>query len=139
VEKINISGMASIGVFVSETARFLADRERRLTFVPPGAENVKPPEGAQARPRRVSLGTIPDMAYSGGDGVPVSGVLPGSPAEKVGIVTGDRIISVDGEKVTSLEDYSGILKSHAPGDEIKVTLVRGAEQRTVTVTLVERK
>lgn len=139
-EKVNHEGIATIASFAAETARYLADRERLLTFVPPGADQVKPPQdGAQAKPRRVSLGTIPDMGYAGGDGVPVTGVMPGSPAEKAGIVAGDKIVAIDGEKITSLEDYSGALKGHAPGDEIRVTLRRGAEEITLPAKLVERR
>jgi regulator of sigma E protease len=40
----------------------------------------------------------------------VSGVEKGSPAEKAGIVKGDRIISLDGKTVEQWEDLSGELK-----------------------------
>ncbi len=137
--KLNYDGLREIAAFATEMARYLADRDRRLTFVPPGADRVKPPEGSQpAAPRRVSLGTIPDMTFQG-DGVLISGVLPASPAEKAGLRQGDRIIGVDDEKVSGLEDYSGILKSHKPGDAIRVRIVRDGAELTVDVVLVERK
>jgi hypothetical protein len=135
-DKVNYEGLETIAAFGNEAVRFLADRERPLTFVPQGIEKPKPAQ--PAAPRRVSLGTIPDMADQG-DGVLVSGVLPGSPAEKAGIKTGDRIVSVDGEKIGGLEDYSGILKSHQPGDRIQVTFLRGGKTETIEAALVERK
>ncbi len=139
-EKINYEGLREIAAFTAETVRFLADRDRRLTFVAPPADNAKAPAAASqpAAPRRVSLGTIPDMAFQG-DGVLISGVLPGSPAEKAGLQKGDRIVGVNDEKVSGLEDYSGILKSHKPGDAIRVRFIRGDQERTVEATLVERK
>lgn len=135
-DKIDVDGIGSIAAFAAEATRFLADRERPLTFVPQREEKPKPAQ--TTTPRRVSLGTIPDMADQG-DGVLVSGVLPGSPAEKAGIQAGDRIVSVDGEKVGGLEDYSGILKSHQPGDRIQVTVLRAGKTQTFEAGLVERK
>lgn len=139
-DKINYTGMGEIVAFASETVRFLADRDRPLTFVPPGADKVGVPSaGAQpATPRRVSLGTIPDMTFQG-EGVLISGVMPGSPAEQVGLQKGDRIVGVDGEKVSGLEDFSGILKGHKPGDAIRIRFIRDEQERTIEATLVERK
>jgi aminopeptidase N len=139
-DKINYAGLREVVSFAEETVRFLAGRDRNLTFVPPGAGQMKPPasSAAPSAPRRVSLGTIPDMAFEG-DGVLVSGVLPGSPAEKAGLQKGDRIVGVDDDKVSGLEDYSGILKSHKPGDVIRVRFVRDDKEQTVEATLVERK
>ena len=135
-DKINGDGLEMIAGFATETIRFLADRERPLTFVPQGLD--KPKQAQPNTPRRVSLGTIPDMADQN-EGVLVSGVLPGSPAEQAGLRTGDRIVSVDGDKIVNLEDYSGILKSHKPGDQIRVTYIRGGKSETIETTLVERK
>lgn len=133
---MNLEGLATIAAFGAESARFLADRDRGLTFIPQGLEKPKPTQ--PNTPRRVSLGTIPDMADQG-NGVLVSAVLPGSPAEKAGLKSGDRIVSVDGETVGGLEDYSGILKSHQPGDRIRVTFLRDGKTETIEAALAERK
>ena len=135
-DKLNYEGLDTIAAFGAEAVRFLADRDRPLTFVDQSIETPKPAQ--TAAPRRVSLGTIPDMADQG-DGVLVSGVLPGSPAEKAGLKTGDRIVSVDGEKVGGLEDYSGILKGHQPGDRIRITYTRDGKTETIEAALAERK
>jgi hypothetical protein len=139
-EKLDYDGLAEIAAFSAELVRFLADRERPLTFVSKEETKAKPPaspHGASAR--RVSLGTIPDFSDEEGGGVLVSGVLPGSPAEKAGILKGDRVTAVDEEKIDTLEDYSIVLKSHQPGDKIRVTFLREGEERTVEAVLVERK
>jgi aminopeptidase N len=138
--KINYEGLREIAAFTAEAVRFLADRDRRLTFVAPPSDNAKAPTAASqpTTPRRVSLGTIPDMAFQG-DGVLVSGVLPGSPAEKAGLQKGDRIVGVNDEKVSGLEDYSAALKGHKPGDAIRVRVVRDGAELVVDAILVERK
>jgi hypothetical protein len=135
-DKVNYEGLDTIAAFGGEAVRFLADRDRPLTFIDQTIEKPKPAQ--TAAPRKVSLGTIPDMADQG-DGVLVSGVLPGSPAEKAGLRAGDRIVSVDGEKVGGLEDYSGILKSHQPGDKVRITFTRDGKTETIEASLAERK
>lgn len=139
-EKVDYEGLAEIAAFTAELIRFVADRERPLSFVSQEEERAKPaasPHGASAR--RVSLGTIPDFNDDQGGGVLVSGVLPGSPAEKAGILKGDRVIAVDDEKIDTLEDYSIVLKSHRPGDKVRVVFLRDGTEQSADAVLVERK
>ena len=112
---------------------------RSLTFLPPGATSAP----AQIAPkssgsRRVTFGSIPDFNDKG-EGVLLSGVIAGSPAEKVGLRAGDRIVGFAGVAVTDLASYSEVLKTLSPGDEAEVTFVRDGKRQTVKVTVVERK
>ena len=141
-EKLNYGAAGKIASFVAETARFLADRDRPLTFVPPAAEkpasaspSAQPGTGTQ---RRVSLGTIPDFAGEG-RGVLLAGVVPGSAAEKAGMQKGDRILAVDDMEIGNLEELSGVLKSHQPGDRVRVRFSRDGKEQTIEATLTERK
>ncbi|MCE5203500.1 MAG: trypsin-like peptidase domain-containing protein [Actinomycetia bacterium] len=68
-------------------------------------------------------------------GALVQTVVPGSPADKAGIMQGDIIVSMDGQEVTSVEDVFAVIRSHKVGDTIKVELVRGQKRLTVSVTL----
>ncbi len=138
-EKINLDEVAEIASFTAEAVRFLSDRDRDLTFLPPGAEKLEAPksEGPRSK-RRVSLGSIPDFNDEG-EGVLLSGVLPGSPAEKVGLRKGDRVVSVDDGKIGNLEDYSIALKSYDPGDTIRIGFIRDGAILEVSATLVERR
>ncbi|MEZ4650245.1 MAG: M20/M25/M40 family metallo-hydrolase [Candidatus Eisenbacteria bacterium] len=138
-DKVTVSELAEVGQFAAELAGYLADSETRLTFVPPGADKIAAAAPAPgSAPRRVSLGTIPDFARESG-GVLLSGVVPGSPAEKAGLLKGDVLVEMDGVEVDNLGDFSGILKSHQPGDEVEVVVVRGEEKVRAKVALVERK
>ncbi|MBU1700421.1 MAG: M20/M25/M40 family metallo-hydrolase [Candidatus Eisenbacteria bacterium] len=87
----------------------------------------------------VYLGTIPDFAYEGDDGVRLSGVKPDSPAASAGLLEGDLLIEVGGLPLKNLRDYVSILKAHKPGDEVELVFRRsGTEQRVKTV-FEERK
>ena len=86
-------------------------------------------------------------------GAIVQSVVPGSPADAAGIEAGeteavidgrplraggDVIVAADGEPVETMSDVIGAVDARQPGDEIELTLVRGGDERTVTVELAER-
>lgn len=47
--------------------------------------------------------------HNGGDGVLITGVVPGSPAEKVGLENGDVILTVNGNAITGGFDFKRAL------------------------------
>jgi len=92
---------------------------------------------------------LPDqMAMQNGiDGVVILSIVPGSAADKAGMVglsqsadgvrVGDVIVKVDSMDVHRSSDLYRALDAHKVGDEIEVTLVNRAHRRTVKVTLQE--
>ena len=80
-----------------------------------------------ARKLRRSVG-LPER-----DGLLVRGVETGAPAASAGIERGDLIVAAGGEPVKRLDDIHTALD--AATDELELTLVRGTEERTVTVPL----
>ena len=58
--------------------------------------------------------------------------VPNSP-----FVSGDRIVSVDGQKVDEYADVKSIVQSHKVGDTLSVVLSRNGSEQTVEVTLQE--
>ena len=61
------------------------------------------------------------------DSVMVEGYLPGSPAERVGLSEGDRIVSIDGEKVSDVRAKNYDVRKQLLGDagsEIKLEVIR---------------
>lgn len=139
-DKIDYDGLERVAGFATELAVYLADRDEPMTFVPPGAEKAAaaPSAGGAGKGRRVSFGSIPDFNYTG-EGVRISGVIPGSPAEKAGLEEGDVVVEFADVAVEDLRSFSDILKSLSPGDDVEVVYVRGGERHTATVTVVERR
>jgi serine protease Do len=71
-------------------------------------------------------------------GVVVAAVEPKSPAARAGLVRGDVIVKIDGQEVTSTDEFEGRVAAHPPGDELGLT-VSGDEDgaiREVTVQVV---
>lgn len=61
----------------------------------------------------------------------VAEVTAGSPAEKAGIMPGDRFVSVDGEKVDSFADVQRLVSGRG-GDTIVFVMLRDGKEVTVT-------
>jgi putative serine protease PepD len=103
----------------------------------------------------ISGGTVtPDLAKALNlpteEGVIVQEVVDGGPADKAGIqggdtvatidgqevrLGGDIITAIDGKKLTSVDQLVETIGASKPGDELKLTILRGGEEKTATVTL----
>jgi len=63
-------------------------------------------------------------------------VVAGTPAEHTGLVAGDIITAVDGHAIDSPDSLTSVLRSHHPGDSVKVTWSdQGGQSHTADVTL----
>jgi S1-C subfamily serine protease len=67
------------------------------------------------------------------DGLLVREVADGSPAAGAGIKSGDLLVRAGDTDLRSPEDLFGVLATVADGDHLDLSLVRGAEELTVTV------
>ena len=99
----------------------------------------------------------PDIAnvlnLDANSGALVQAVVPGSPADKAGITAGDAtmtvggqriraggdvITAVDGNPVAGMDDVIAAVDAKQPGDSLQLTLLRGGNERTVSVDLTDR-
>jgi S1-C subfamily serine protease len=78
------------------------------------------------------------MSSDGVKGLKLQGITPDSPADKAGLRAGDVVVAMDDAPVTDLYTYTDALYARKPGDVLKVTVLRGAERVTVSVTLGQR-
>jgi S1-C subfamily serine protease len=62
-------------------------------------------------------------------------VFEESGAESAGIVPGDRIVSVDGEKTSTREALVNRIRSFNPGDQVTLVVERGDETLSLVATL----
>ena len=53
---------------------------------------------------------------------------------EIGFEKGDAI-SVDGKRISSVEQLRDAIAAHEPGDKVKLVIYRGADKSSVTVTL----
>ena len=84
------------------------------------------------------------------EGVIVQVVVKGSPADKAGLEAGDTSATIDGEEVKlggdiitevdgkplkSMDELVEVIQESQPGDELKLTILRGDKEKTAEVTL----
>jgi putative serine protease PepD len=72
------------------------------------------------------------------NGIAVAKVEQGSGAAAAGLKAGDVITAVGGKSVTSAAELRALIAAHAPGDTLSVSILRGGQTTTVTVTLGSR-
>lgn len=78
---------------------------------------------------------IPEGAY-------IREVYEDSPAEKAGLMEGDVIVAVDGEKVTTADELVDILSTYSAGETVNLTVMvrssRQYEEKEIEVTLTDK-
>jgi serine protease Do len=68
-------------------------------------------------------------------GAIVTQVTDGSPAEKAGLKAEDIVLKADAVEVQDNQDLSSYISSKAPGAVVKLQVLRGGEEKAISVTL----
>ena len=135
-ELVSAAGVARVVDFAERVTRAIADRAAPLTYrraAPRAAAG-----GPSSNPSRVYLGTIPDMAAGEGTGLRITGVTPGSPGDRAGLRAGDVVVELAGKPVTDLYSYTDALYANAPGDVVRIVVVRDGQRVALEATLTAR-
>ena len=66
-------------------------------------------------------------------------VIPGSPADKIGLKEKDVILEVDSKKVTAKTPLQTLIGTKSPGDEVTLKIWRGGKEMTLKAKLKEAK
>jgi len=83
---------------------------------------------------RAYLGTIPDYA-SEVQGVKLSGVRAGGPADKAGLKSGDVIVEFGGSRIANIYDYTYALDAVKIGQPVSIVVLRDGQRLSISVSL----
>ncbi len=133
-DKLNYEGLERITKFAGAIVQDLATLDERPDYLKVARSNAPGARDAL----RVYLGTIPDYATEV-KGVKLSGVRPGSPAEKGGLQGGDVLVEFAGQKVANIYDYTYALDAAKIGQPLKIRVQRLGQELELTVTPEARK
>ncbi len=135
-DKINAAGAAQTGKICGDITVAVAQRDTPLTFKS-GIEGGG--DRGDLRSFNASLGTIPDYGGPGPGkkGVLLSGVRPGSAADKGGLKKGDVLVRLGKSEVASVEDLMFVLNSHKPGEMVPAVVMRDGREVKLEVTFQE--
>ncbi|MBS1514264.1 MAG: M28 family peptidase [Bacteroidetes bacterium] len=128
-DKINTAGEESITKMVYDVAVTMANYPNKIEFIKVVTSNENKTMGNI----RVYIGTIPDYS-SQAEGMEITGVKAGSPAEKGGLQAKDVIIKFGKHDIKNVYDYTYALAEYKPNEEVDVVVKRNGE--TVTLKLV---
>ena len=131
IERINFEGEKQIVDFVFNIINNIANLDVRPTYKEAGSKVAS----RSSRRLKVTLGIIPDVSASDIEGLRVTGVRAGGPAESCGMIGKDIIISMGGEPVTNIYDYMFRLAKLKPGQTVIVEVKRGNEIKVLLVQL----
>ncbi|UWP84964.1 trypsin-like peptidase domain-containing protein [Dactylosporangium fulvum] len=73
----------------------------------------------------------------GAGGALIGGVVAGGPADKGGLKNGDIVTKIGSTTISDAADLINAVQAAKVGDQLKVTVLRGNGEQTVTVTLGE--
>ncbi|MBI1382245.1 MAG: M20/M25/M40 family metallo-hydrolase [Planctomycetaceae bacterium] len=134
-DKVEYEGLAQVAGWTRDLVHF-GHSAGELPF----AEVVASAEPGRARGEgwRVWFGSVPDYTDEG-PGLLISGTSPGSPAERAGLLAGDRIVKVGDIEIEGMADFMGMLSAHKPGETLPVVFVRDGERLEVLLTLATRE
>lgn len=92
---------------------------------------------AQSTPQaaRPWLGVVLAPAADGTEGVPITQVVQGSPAQKANLAVGDRITALDNQAVRTPRDVIDAVKAMSLGQTVRVTMLRGDKKLQAQATL----
>ena len=103
----------------------------RVDALTRGESKERPQLGVAVAPAHVARRLRRSVGLPERDGVLVRGVEEGSPAAAAGIAEGDLLVGAAGKPIDDVDAIHEILRD--AGFPLEVTLVRGTEERTVTV------
>lgn len=72
-----------------------------------------------------------------GNGVLVSEVVEGSPADKTGLKAGDIILKVDDEDIENAGDLTRTIRSYKPESKVSISVIRDGKKKKLKATLGE--
>jgi hypothetical protein len=130
-DKLDYDGEARVLDVVEKAVRIVANDQQDVGFKP-GAEKpaAKPTSGGF----RVTFGVIPDYSDDP-QGLRISGVREGTPAEKAGLQDGDIITKFGGTTVKNIYDLTAAMANANPGDVVAVEYLRDGKQLKTKATL----
>jgi serine protease Do len=113
--------------------------ERPMTETAKSSIRTETPQSPQStlgvNVQNVTRDIANQFGYAVGEGVIVSNVSSGSPADKAGIQTGDLIQSVNRQLVNSVDEYRKAV-NEAKGDKIMLLIKRGVNGEQVSQFVV---
>ncbi|MFQ5525025.1 MAG: M20/M25/M40 family metallo-hydrolase [Thermoanaerobaculia bacterium] len=129
-EKINYEDLERIAKLGTLITRKVSRLDTAPEFV---TVERKVEEGGGRDGVRAFTGTIPDYGTEV-EGLLLSGVIEGGPADEAGLQAGDVIVQFGAKEISNIYDYTYALDAVKIGEPIEVVFVRDGEEKETSIT-----
>ena len=130
---INTAVARDTAVFTATNVGFAISAGEALPII----ESLRAQSAGEVR-EEAFLGVGLEDRRDGGQGVIVTNVEPGTPADEIGVALGDLIVSVDGSVTDGSSALIAAIRDKQPGDTVTVAIVRDSESLEFDVVLTVR-
>ncbi len=134
-DRLDYEELARVVKLASRVTRDLAGRDEPLEFVEVERSHDFGPGRASLR---AYTGTVPDYT-SEVEGLRLSDVVKGGPAEKAGLRGGDVILRFGTQSIANIYDYTYALDAAEVGKAVRVVFRRDGEELEVVLTPEARR
>ncbi len=131
-DKINYEGEVQVLSLVRRSIDAIQSKPDRIPFTLVPEDTTK-----KVGVFKVYVGGVPDYGYDG-EGLKISDITPGSPADKAGLKAEDIVIKFADITIKNIYDYTGALGKFKPDDTVDFKVKRGKEVLTIPVKLGKR-
>jgi len=134
-ERIDDEDLERVARFAALLVRKSSALERRPEYRDVAREKTG---GAPHPAARAFTGTVPDYAAEA-EGLRLSGVIEGGPAEQAGLREGDVIVAFGDHVIANAYDYRDALQDVVIGQPVRVVFVREGQRHTVEMIPTGRR
>jgi len=131
-DKINYDGEVQVLDLVRRSIDAIQSKQDRITFTLVPEDTTK-----KVGTFHVYVGGVPDYGYDG-EGLKISDITPGSPADKAGLKAEDIVIKFADLDIKNIYDYTAALGKFKPDDVVDFKIKRGKDLVTIPVKLGKR-
>ncbi len=129
--RINYPGILEVSDYAWGIIEEISGRDDRMTFSEAGSKIRRSTRGRM----KVTLGVMPDFAGQEKNGLRIDAVTKGKPAHTAGILKGDVITAINGNKVGNIYDYMNRMNTFEEGQTISVDVLREGKPLVLIVQL----
>lgn len=126
-ENLNFEGMERIAKFSTKILNEVLEDKTDISY-----KKVEMVSDMNVRGFAVYLGTIPDYVADV-EGVKLSGVRGGGPADKAGLKAEDIILKLGKKEIKNIYDYTNILADLEAGKKYNVSVMRNGKKVDLTI------
>lgn len=136
-EKINCDGIIKVSEYAYKILQRYGNSTEKPDYLVVKNEKKEAQNTGTPGYAKVWFGIIPNFEDNP-QGLRISGVSPGSPAEKAGLQGDDIITKVGDKSVKNLYDLTYILREFKPNDVVDVIVIRSGKEKIFKVKFVAK-